>query len=282
MISQKPLPYLVESTLESGLAQIAAYAGGDGFERLFAFSALEARRNISHQLIRPPHAQGINPFSSGRSTTLSCSLGSVRATTATAGSVCWYLLACAGHWRDVDEIAGAGLNASFQSLAVIGRRLAADQIDRRLMRLVLVRLGPSARRNGQQFKINALRATTRRNPAGRSAPACRSSGPPRGERAGPCWRFHAALRHAPFPPEPQIATRILGTIAGRAARRNEPRAAVSSRAGFWRSSDIQELVCSCGVSRWSSAAPPRPNTTAIPENYGPEWLRRSAPRWRRP
>ena len=59
---------------------------------------------------------------------------------------------------NVDKVAGARDHVVLERLAVIHAHLAAQHVKRRLVRLVLVGLGASARRDGQKLHVDGRRA----------------------------------------------------------------------------------------------------------------------------
>lgn len=57
---------------------------------------------------------------------------------------------------DINEIAGRADDVLFEPLAEMHSRFATENIDRRLVRVVLVRLGATARRDRNDLEMNSF------------------------------------------------------------------------------------------------------------------------------
>ena len=99
--------------------------------------------------------QATSASSSGSSTTLSCSLGSVRAMTAEARRVAQIGRQMRHAGRNVEEVAGLDDDVMLQPVAIPGVDLAGEHVDRRFVAFVQMRLGAGAGRHRQHVHADA-------------------------------------------------------------------------------------------------------------------------------
>ena len=161
------------SKVVTGLCQ---FEGEDGSARRTSSSARAGRTRSAHHLqlqrrsLRRSQSlsyDGVFPrlrdddraSSSGSSTTLSCSLGSVRAMTAEAGLSLQIGRQMRHAGRDVEEVAGLDEDMVLELVAVPGIDLAGEHVDRGLMAFMHMRLGAAAGRQRQKMHADACEPT---------------------------------------------------------------------------------------------------------------------------
>ncbi len=198
---------------------------------------------------------------SSRSTTLSCSFGSVRAISALAGAFGRVERLVRDAGRDVDEVAGSDVVEVLQLRPMAERRLALEHVDRRLVGLVVVRLGLGARRHDEEVHADRLRAGQLGRDTGEIVePLLAVIG-----RAAP---DHLAFRHR-FPPLQIASGRLYGVPPNdrRALWRHKP----ATSAPTHRARPATSGRCRC--RRRADRAGPRPSACSSPCERPPSYRR---------